>query len=212
MPSFSYTYVLPVLAAVGLLCAGCIAPQPKDTMILAFDSARNVTALRSQPELIEQYPVWAGYDPELRLQAMYECPGSDTGCLPLALRLRFIITNHREKTQLGLSNLVGRDYIRYREGDIIAAKGDAWNLTFVIDSIEATESQTNYYRGNDFYTRHSSTQYLYCSIPPERLEMLARSLTLSFDMGGKQSFMKSRKITLKYLQEYCRKVRAKMGR
>lgn len=186
-------------------------PQTKDIIVFTYDSLRNTTILRSQPEFVEIYPLMSGDTPELHLQAMYECPGNDTACLPLAFRMRLMLTDEHESKQSGLSD-VGREGIRYREGDNITAKGDNWNMTLIIDSIGTEERLRNFYRGNTSYVRQETTQFIYFPIAPERLQMLANSQTLTLSIAGKQSFIKSRKEPLKYLREYCQKVRAKMGR
>lgn len=210
-PPLLHLIITTICAAGFTLATGCIMPQPKEIIAVTYDSLRNTTVLRSQPELVEIYPAMSGDTPEFRLQAMYECPGNDTACLPLALRMRLMLAEEHVSTQFGRSD-VGRDAVRYREGDNITVKGDNWNMTLIIDSIGTSERQESFYRGNTSYLRRQTTQFIYFPIAPERLQMLASSQALTFSIAGKQSFIKLRREPLKYLLEYCQQVRAKMGR
>jgi hypothetical protein len=224
------TSIFIIIAAVQLLLLiGCALPKPKDTIMCEYDSVQNRTILRSQPERIGSYFVLWGYTPDLSMQAYYECPGIDTACVPKLLRINWTLKNSRESKKyksltehiVTLDNITTPTIDRFNAGDSIIVTENKSRIKLIIDSVSVKDTTYEYERDNgesypkretEWYKNHVITQYLWSTISPEHLQTIADVKTFSVELGGKQSITKARDNKLKYLQDYCRKLRLKIGR
>ncbi|MBK9248873.1 MAG: hypothetical protein IPM69_12360 [Ignavibacteria bacterium] len=199
---------------------------PKTPLIATYDIFHERTILASTPEIIEMYPVWAGYDPELDIQAFYKCRGRDTSCTPDVLHIRWILLLSRSKeTTLSLANMVTPtidnlykpEWVHYHSGDSISITGDKWKQVIMIDSAtNFTRTYTKTYEDKQLsnnspttYKTEEVTQYLYSTVSLEQLEKIADSRNLVITVGKDYKFNKPWKNKLFSLVEFNRLIREK---
>ncbi|GAB1430006.1 hypothetical protein MASR2M18_08390 [Ignavibacteria bacterium] len=189
----------------------CIVPNPRNAVLFFYDSVRNVTLLRSPREVVEIRQPAPGQEPaELRAEIFYECPGRDTNCLPLGLRIRWTLIVYRNSHQVG-GDIAKMNAQRFRIGDNITVVGKQWNMTFMVDSVTSNESRNMFFQGNNAYENIELTTYFYCSARADRILTISNTPSFTVTLAGRQIFYKSGGLW-KNTAEFCRRAQSKAHR